>query len=127
MAEETAAYELNTGVAAPFRLEYIMTVRNKDTEYIVEVEDGSVKITRGIDSIPAKMSFKAINDAALDITEGITLRSPLTAQLSFPAIYFPRVETRKIRLPLPPMTSCDTLKIRTAMSITTRRRPRSLR
>lgn len=95
MAGNEAAYELNTGVSAPFRLDYIMTIRNKDTEYIVEVEDGSVKITRGIDSIPAKMSFKAVNDAALDFTEGNHVTFTVNGTTVFSGYVFSKSRDKK--------------------------------
>lgn len=62
-------FTVGTGTKAPFNLNYVMTIRNKDTEYIVEIE-GDVKITRTTESIPAKMVFKVVNDGNLDFQEG---------------------------------------------------------
>lgn len=62
-------YALSNGTVAPFDLSYKMIVRNKDTEYILAIEE-DVKITRSMDCIPSKMTFKVVNDSILDITEG---------------------------------------------------------
>lgn len=62
-------YSLSNGSVAPFDLTYKMIVRNKDTEYILAIEE-DVKITRNMDCIPAKMTFKVVKDEVLDITEG---------------------------------------------------------
>ena len=91
---ENAAYELNTGVSAPFRLEYVMTIRHKDTEYIMEVLDG-VKITRNIDSIPAKMSFKVVNDADLDFTEGNHVTFTVNGTVVFSGYVFSKNRDKK--------------------------------
>lgn len=62
-------YSLSNGSVAPFDLSYKMIVRNKDTEYILAIEE-DVKITRNMDCIPSKMTFKVVKDEVLDITEG---------------------------------------------------------
>lgn len=63
------AYSLSNGSVAPFDLSYKMIVRNKDTEYILAIEE-DVKITRNMDCVPSKMTFKVVKDEILDITEG---------------------------------------------------------
>lgn len=62
-------YALSNGAVAPFDLSYKMIVRNKDTEYILAIEE-DVKITRNMDCVPSKMTFKVVKDEVLDITEG---------------------------------------------------------
>lgn len=62
-------YSLSNGSVAPFDLSYKMIAINKDAEYILAIEE-DVKITRNMDCIPSKMTFKVVKDEVLDITEG---------------------------------------------------------
>lgn len=63
------SYTVTNGAVAPFNLDYKVIVHNKDAEYIVAVE-GDIKITRNMDTVPSKMTFKVVKDNVLDITEG---------------------------------------------------------
>lgn len=62
-------YALENGTLAPFNLRYHIVIRNKDVEYVPAVE-GVIKITRNMDCVPSKLTFKVVKDEVLDITEG---------------------------------------------------------
>lgn len=67
-----------TPLPMPTQLHYELTIRNKSTGdlWLIEPEDG-VQITRAVDCVPSKMTFKVPKDPNLNFEEGDTVKFTL--------------------------------------------------
>lgn len=72
---------------APFNLAYTLTIRNKDTEYIVQPEEG-VQLVRAMRCVPAKLTFRVLKDDALNITEGNAVTFQVNNEVVFKGYIF---------------------------------------
>lgn len=73
-----------TPIPMPTQLHYELTIRNKSTGdlWLVEPEDG-VQITRAVDCVPSKMTFKVPKDPNLSFEEGDTVKFTLNGGAVF--------------------------------------------
>ncbi len=58
-----------TQMAMPVPYHYQLIIRNGNDQYLVDPLEG-VQVTRGIDGIPSKMTFKVMTDGILQFEEG---------------------------------------------------------
>ena len=68
----------------PTQLHYELTIRNKSNGdlWLIEPEDG-VQITRAVDCVPSKMTFKVPKDPNLNFEEGDTVNFTLNGGAVF--------------------------------------------
>lgn len=71
----------------PVLLDYQLIIRRDDTEYVVEPLEG-VKLTRGNESIPAKLDFKVAKDGILDFREGNSVQFSVNGTIVFKGFVF---------------------------------------
>ena len=73
-----------TPIPMPIQLHYELTIRNKNTGdlWLVEPQD-DIQITRAIDCVPSKMTFKVPKDLNLNFDEGDTVKFTLNGGAVF--------------------------------------------
>lgn len=71
-----------TQMAMPVPYNYQLIIRNGNDQYIVDPLEG-VQVTRGIDGIPSKMSFKVMTDGVLQFEEGNAVQFKLNDDIVF--------------------------------------------
>lgn len=83
-AEQSQINGTITPIPMPAQLHYELTIRNKDTGdlWLVEPQD-DVQITRAVDCVPSKMTFKVPKDLNLNFDEGDTVKFTLNGGAVF--------------------------------------------
>ena len=71
-----------TQIAMPVPYRYQLIIRNGNDQYLVDPLEG-VQVTRGIDGIPSKMSFKVMTDGVLQFEEGNAIQFKLNDDIVF--------------------------------------------
>lgn len=83
-AEQSQINGIITPMPMPIQLHYELTIRNKNTGdlWLVEPQD-DIQITRAIDCVPSKMTFKVPKDPNLNFDEGDTVKFTLNGGVVF--------------------------------------------
>jgi hypothetical protein len=83
-AEQSQINGTITPIPMPAQLHYELTIRNKDTGdlWLVDPQD-DVQITRAVDCVPSKMTFKVPKDPTLNFDEGDTVKFTLNGGTVF--------------------------------------------
>ncbi len=83
-AEQSQINGIITPIPMPIQLHYELTIRNKNTGdlWLVEPQD-DIQITRAIDCVPSKMTFKVPKDPNLNFDEGDTVKFTLNGGAVF--------------------------------------------
>ena len=83
-AEQSQINGIITPIPMPIQLHYELTIRNKDTGdlWLVEPQD-DIQITRAVDCVPSKMTFKVPKDPNLNFDEGDTVKFTLNGGTVF--------------------------------------------
>ena len=83
-AEQSQINGIITPIPMPIQLHYELTIRNKNTGdlWLVEPQD-DIQITRAIDCVPSKMTFKVPKDLNLNFDEGDTVKFTLNGGAVF--------------------------------------------
>lgn len=83
-AEQSQINGIITPILMPIQLHYELTIRNKNTGdlWLVEPQD-DIQITRAIDCVPSKMTFKVPKDPNLNFDEGDTVKFTLNGGAVF--------------------------------------------
>lgn len=83
-AEQSQINGIITPIPMPIQLHYELTIRNKNTGdlWLVEPQD-DIQITRAIDCVPSKMTFKVLKDPNLNFDEGDTVKFTLNGGAVF--------------------------------------------
>lgn len=83
-AEQSQINSIITPIPMPIQLHYELTIRNKNTGdlWLVEPQD-DIQITRAIDCVPSKMTFKVPKDPNLNFDEGDTVKFTLNGGAVF--------------------------------------------
>lgn len=76
-------------IPMPVPLQYALTIHNKDTDdmWLVEPQD-DVQITRAVDCVPSKMTFKVPKDPNLSFNEGDTVKFTVNGGVVFVGFVF---------------------------------------
>ena len=88
-AEQSQINGIITPIPMPIQLNYALTVINKSTgdAWLIEPQD-DVQITRAVDCVPSKMTFKVPKDPNLNFEEGDTVKFTLNGGVVFVGFVF---------------------------------------
>lgn len=88
-AEQSQINGTITPIPMPIQLNYALTVINKSTgdAWLIEPQD-DVQITRAVDCVPSKMTFKVPKDPNLNFEEGDTVKFTLNGGVVFVGFVF---------------------------------------
>lgn len=95
-AEQSQINGIITPTPMPIQLHYELTIRNKNTGdlWLVEPQD-DIQITRAIDCVPSKMTFKVPKDPNLSFEEGDTVKFTLNGGAVFFGFIFEKQRDEK--------------------------------
>ena len=88
-AEQSQINGTITPIPMPMQLHYALTVINKSTgdAWLIELQD-DIQITRAVDCVPSKMTFKVPKDPNLNFEEGDTVKFTLNGGVVFVGFVF---------------------------------------
>ena len=88
-AEQSQINGIITPIPMPIQLHYALTVINKSTgdAWLIEPQD-DIQITRAVDCVPSKMTFKMPKDPNLNFEEGDTVKFTLNGGVVFVGFVF---------------------------------------
>ncbi|WP_455134380.1 XkdQ/YqbQ family protein [Veillonella parvula] len=88
-AEQSQINGIITPIPMPIQLHYALTVINKSTgdAWLIEPQD-NIQITRAVDCVPSKMTFKVPKDPNLNFEEGDTVKFTLNGGVVFVGFVF---------------------------------------
>lgn len=88
-AEQSQINGIITPIPMPIQLHYALTVINKSTgdAWLIEPQD-DIQITRAVDCVPSKMTFKVPKDPNLNFEEGDTVKFTLNGGVVFVGFVF---------------------------------------
>ncbi len=83
-----------TALPMPITLQYGLTITHEDAIYSVEPEDGVI-LTRAMDCVPSKLTFKVVKDPILNFEEGDRVKLLVNGEIVFSGFVFEKTRDGK--------------------------------